>query len=388
MLKNVCYSVFSVLFIHTLAHAWSSPMVHYYQPIAFVGTDGNVYLTDLYSHTIKLTDDGISEIYDSLKYSNLSWSSTGDALLFSDSCNIYVLENKKKLRAMSLPECSQYFNPYAIWSADGNTIYYVSLIRSEPGKNIQEISEIDVNTGDVRLIGTAEIQIVIGEGPTDSISSVIRRRERGENSFLIPPYIKLIRMTDGFVFNTAIKVQDAEDFNIGLRMINFNLETKWVRYSVRLDGAVSWDNTKAFCKVWINGSPRVDLLDLQTGKTIMSLAKPLPIAWLPNSNTIIYSSVNSSNAAQETSLWKYDLTTRNESKLFEKPSSIIGSAAVSPKGDRVVFTVIPTSNSLSKLDALAQTGLFQVNLTTNGVTYIGPGSNAAIADGDFFIATQ
>jgi len=363
-------------------------MVHYYHPIAFIGTDGNIYLTDLSSHATKLTDGGINDIYQSLKYSNLNWSSTGSALLFSDNCSIYVLENKKKMRAISLPKCSQYFNPYAIWSADGNTIYYVSLTRSESGKIVQGISEIDINTSSIRAIETSEIDVALGNGPTDSISSVISRRERSENSFLIPSYIKLIRTKEGFIYNTTVKVQDGTYIDNGLRMISFNVESKWVRNSIRLNGAVSWDNTKAFSTTWKNGSPRVELLDLQTGKTIMFLAKPLPTSWLPNGNTIIYSSLNSSDAAHEASLWSYDLTTRKESKLFAKPFTTIGSTAVSSKGDRVVFTVIPMSDSLSELDTLAQTGLFQVNLTTSDVTYISMGSNPAVADGDFFIDTQ
>lgn len=128
--------------------------------IAYIGGDGNLYLTDQGANSVTpLTDDITPATQQSITYQLPTWSQAGDQLAFirleqkgaNDlTADIYVA-NVDDETARSIYTSSSEFPFYLYWSPDGKS---VTALTTTPARQTLALVSIPVDGGELRVLDT------------------------------------------------------------------------------------------------------------------------------------------------------------------------------------------------------------------------------------------
>lgn len=141
-----------------------SPVLKFLEPksglIAYIGIDGNVYLTDQSATSpTRLTDDVTPETQDTILYQLPTWSQTGEQLAFirleqtganSIVTDVYVATVEDE-SAHSVYHSETEFPFYLYWSPDGKT---VTALTTTPAQQTLALLHIPVNGGEPQVLDT------------------------------------------------------------------------------------------------------------------------------------------------------------------------------------------------------------------------------------------
>lgn len=127
--------------------------------IAYIGADGNVYLTDQAAGSITpLTTDMTPETQANMAYQQPTWSQAGDRLAFirlqqngsSLTTEIFVTDVESET-TRSIYTSDTDFPIYIYWSPDGAN---VSALTTTPSRGVLALKNIPIDGGEARILDT------------------------------------------------------------------------------------------------------------------------------------------------------------------------------------------------------------------------------------------
>jgi len=384
----------------------------YTNPIAFIGSDGNVYLTAASGGTITpITNDAngptttIYPFYTRLKvYENLHWSPDGTRLLFDDGLGqtLYVAETGKAPQPIVQNFDSQL---PATWARDGGSILYTLQTDSTT------LYAIRLGGAPAVAIGQLAFQTSCG-GDNTSLLAQIYTDETGLNGNTL----LLAQTPVGLIYSTDCG-------GVGLALLGTNTQPGWSNPSLRR-AVLSPDGTKL---VALQTSPTdPDMLelvevDVATGNVIPIVDQPNidQVGWVGDGSSILYSTrVPSGQLAIPTlaaggsqvfapwppfpadtvtdsvALWKVPATGGAPQAVFQTNGYAIGnmvstadnqSAVISVIGDlKPVFDALTTNQPIEMVEAaFPAPKLVIVPLNAPTVLSIAQGGSPAAGRGTF-----
>ncbi len=342
----------------------------YSSPIAYVGVDGNVYVTQLGGGTgTALTNDasgGPTNYYpyhEPLRnYANLRWSPDGSTLAFTEGQNgtLYIAHSGQPPQAAA-QKIAPEFPPF--WSADGQTLGYATAVQPAPtsaGQDNYAIETVALSGGAPKRLLTFSSQTGCGGGGFGPAEAAYMQ----DNGY-IGNHLTLAPVVDGYLYSESC-------LGIGLGLIDTNGHVIWSQSD--LGRAALSPDGKQLIAIQIStkgaapGPVGLVKVDLATGKETALKTKPNvdQIGWSGDNTTILYSTVKpdktltakdpNSKVGQAAigfwppspnqmrtyvvSLWKMPAEGGDSAELAQSEGRGIGSIGGTSDGPNAIFTAI------------------------------------------------
>jgi len=340
-------------------------VVTYQKPLAYVGADGNVFLTTIGQGAgTPITADSTASTSEftpffntSRTYGQFRWSPDGQKLLFTEltTNSLYVVVSGQKPVRIATGLATLY--PGA-WSPDGTEVAYaVDARQVQDNGEVRQIQAVQVagaTIGQPRVAGSFVESTGCGGGSVDP-AQLLYMREAGYQS----NGLTLDWTPQGFVYSMACT-------GIGLALANPNGQVLWTAADVGR-AAVSPDRTRA---VGIQKNAQLVMVDLANGSVtpMQAEANPDQVAWSGDGSTIVYSTVTPGQVIKgvaspvwqqllrsdapldaqtyTVSLWRVAATGGPSTRLFRQQGFAIGVIAPAPDSSGVAFSFIPSDAEL------------------------------------------
>jgi len=388
----------------------------YHNPLAYIGIDGNIYVTDLNSGVgTAITNDaqttcpdGTSPSVDYKRpflrtYRNIRWSPIGGAFtfgLYSDlSCqsiqaSIFLEKSNSHTQFLTSEPSNDLNGPSndlsGVWSPDGTQVAYMD------GDGIGVISLADGTTHHVSDYG---YQPCIGEGPGIDDLNTLYFDERGIQPYQDPTF-SLDWTEPGFLVPLTV-YDDTNTSCGGLALLDQN-NTVWKNDTLS-SPSVSPDRKQALAVS--AGSKTQDsgyalttvLIDLASGKLTplpFLSANDGPFVWTPDGKQILYVTVElNTHRSDESkvSLWSVPIAGGAATRLLTRVGFGIGVITPSPDGKGAAFSLVTsTPVGATRSNPAIATGtdhieLLYVDFATHAVKRIALGRWPAFGTGDFTV---
>ncbi len=347
-IMSICTGMLSV---HS-ASAQTS-IITYDQPLAYVGADGNVYITSLDgTSTTPITSDGSPRGYgfeEDSAYGAFRWSPDGTQVVFThptSSPRLYVAASDQK-PAILLPDISIGYRVSA-WSPDGKQIAFIS--GGGPGNGGNELQVVSAKGGTPHKI--TDVGGCIGDGPGPEHARWVVADERDDAMFA--SMYRLQWTSKGIVLSSTMA-----DCGIATLFSADGKSTIWQNDTLE-DLIVSPDETQAVAYQRSSPEPAGPVLvDLSNGKTTpLSLpAGATVLAWTGDGRSLLYETRDllqeviegDPNWSQEThdnyllTLWRQPLVGGQPVKLFQHEGYDFGAVTVAPDNSTVVVSLVINS---------------------------------------------
>lgn len=179
-------AVLMVTGIITIAVAqpgFAQDSVTYENPLAYIGEDNNVYITDASGGVgTAVTNDAIYEpnVGNYIFYRTSSWSPDGQTLIFGDSesATLYMLKSGEAAAMLNV----EAEDVHTAWSPDGTQMAYFGFL-DEPGVLVVPAE------GGEPTFWAGGLEFSIGEGPLAEPAIALLAREQGENPLRSSRYL-------------------------------------------------------------------------------------------------------------------------------------------------------------------------------------------------------
>jgi len=402
----------------------------YNNPLAFVGLDGNVYVTDYVGRVITsaspLTGDATGEPINFYPYftarhtyMNLVWSPDGTRLAFTDWKNggtLYVASSGQKATAIANGLAAEF--PPA-WSSDGGEVAYaVAANAPAPGSDptlvsemLYQIQAVPATGGAPRAVGQFGHGASCGGGNFDSsfLAYTMETGVDGNNKLLA-------QVAGGYLFT-----RDCAGLGLGLTTLN-NPNT-WKQTTLS-SPALSPDRTRVVAIVRATGDPAtggtaIHVIDARTGE---GAALNVPqgvftrVAWSADGQSIFYTTQTPAGSVQvpagtklgnqflmatpaeaqlyTVELWRVPAAGGTPVKLYSREARGFGNILTTPDGSATLVSVVtsqaaqfqainnPNASAADVLKAAPRPEI--IALPQNGTALrIVQGGKPAIARGQF-----
>lgn len=416
--------------------------ISYNTPLAYIGEDGNVYVTSIGAGAgTRLTNDakvpdpiekltvcedcaGTSESY--RRYGSIRWSPDGTSFAFIErySGQLFVVESGKSPRLLNPKvRVGSLLGHLVIgWSPDGKQIVYGIGNAGGP----QELAVVTVADGSITPITGDLSGAASGDGPRpDDIAIKAYYDELGSAMFATSTSVY---WTDyGFLYTTSsIGLADAEG-NIVWHHDADTQKQDQTEYQILYAKAVPMPDGKtavAFQTLWSDTKSITTpiLVDLASGEItpIKDLSMSFTI-WsyglMPDGKTIVYESTNPGGAIKgdpnstmgktlfpdywpldgvtyAVSLWRQSLSGGKPVPLFTKDGYDVAIIAPSPDNSGAAISFVTDSSELAKkinannsraeiLAAFPHSEVYYVNLISGQPQFIARGGQPAFGKGPF-----
>ncbi|MBZ0320465.1 MAG: hypothetical protein K8L91_28890 [Anaerolineae bacterium] len=186
--------VAGIMAIAVAQPGFAQDSVSYENPLAYIGEDNNLYITDASGGIgTAITDDAIYEplVGNYIFYRTSSWSPDGQTLIFgeSESSTLYSLKSGEPVTPLNVTA----EDVHTAWSPDGTQIAFFGFYEN-PG-----VFTIALEGGEPTLWAEG-LEYAIGEGPLDEPAVALLAREQGENPLRSSRY--LAWLADGIFYGS------------------------------------------------------------------------------------------------------------------------------------------------------------------------------------------
>jgi Tol biopolymer transport system component len=342
--------------------------VTYQKPLAYVGADGNVFLTTIGQGAgTPITADSTASTSEftpffntSRTYGQFRWSPDGQKLLFTEltTRSLYVAVSGQKPVRIAIGLAVPY---PGTWSPDGTEVAYaVDARQTQDNGEVRQIQAVQVagaTIGQPRVAGSFVEGTGCGGGSVDP-AQLLYAREAGYQS----NSLTLDWTPQGFVYSTACT-------GIGLALANPNGQVLWTAADVG-HAAVSPDRMRAVGIRKNAQNSQLVMIDLASGSVtpMQAEANPDQVAWSSDGSTVVYSTVTPGQVIKgvaspvwqqilrsdapldaqtyAVSLWRVAATGGPSTRLFQQQGFAIGVIAPASDSSGVAFSFIPSDADL------------------------------------------
>ncbi len=371
----------------------SQQPITYHDPLAYVGADNNLYVTDLHSGAgSQLTTDGAvpvlacgspgNDATDSGVYTTIQWSPAGGQFVVADTQTpfqilkgllLFRTGQKPVALASITPTGKEDLGTHFSWSPDGSQIAYPGYTSTDDTQT--QLMTVSPGDGATRAIGPMkEFDTGWGSGPCADPEYGWRLLDLGSNG------------SGGFWFRfewtpTGLLYATGE---YGLTMVDLNNQVVW-EHDPLFGAVVTHDGSHAVASIWedrdtFKSSPV--WVDMKTG-TYTPTSLPEHGVWSADDKTLFYS--------EGTALWRVVSSGGQPTQVIAFPEGQIGAIAPSPDNQGVVLTLItlqPVNVPPSRLVhsshvAYVYLELLYVDLATDKATFVAFGRQPAFGKGSF-----
>src|SRR5258706_10469515 len=333
--------------------------VTYHDPIAYIGVDGNVYVTDLTSTTsTALTTDGNITpqerfYYSSLfRYGGIHWSPDGSLLSFEDTVDHKLYVARSRQGAQPIPGVTTANTRWqSAISPDNSQVAFIV--------NEGDLVTIPINGGSITQVGS--IGYSNTEKPDADLAEILRANEQGSSTFNSPD---LIEWTKFGIFNlvTTARAQMVDTQSNVL----WTIEYDYMHPSVPVLAA---DGTRALVeKVFpddgiAQGALQAAVVSFSNGHmTALHIAPSGQLlAWSPDHKSVFYGTKSDTVSVHDPefssfdftestlSLWQVPLAGGETKLIFRNMGYDFGVAHVTPDNKAIVFSLV--TSSVNKVQA-------------------------------------
>ncbi len=416
MERSVRYSLWIMVSLLTLSLNRTVPVVAqsdavtYSNPLAYVGMDGNIYVTDIQSSkSTALTSDGyfqmpysvnLSEKTGTKTYRNIRWSPNGGAFISGVSDSQYSLYFFKSGQSpISLTGDIGAGNdrsfPIGAWSPDGTEVAYLHVCEGNYCVGIT-----NVETGLSRTIGSFEFDSAIGFGEDPGTLRLLDDYDQGIDHFTAAAF-QISWSIYGILHNVS---NFSSKYIESLELLSSKGQIVWQAARIfRCILSPGGTRAIAFLETHLKDESLFDFifLNVSTGKYEYAPfpKKSVLKAWMPDGRSILYyrtepkitfqPDVEDNNAQRTVSLWESSVDGKNNSLLATVSGYSIGTISVAPDGKGAVFSLI--TNAPVKPHDLIGSGearqphieLYYVDFATGVVKRLAFGGQPAFGKGVF-----
>jgi Tol biopolymer transport system component len=342
--------------------------VTYQKPLAYVGADGNVFLTALgqgvgtpiTSDSTATTSEFSPFFNTSRTYGQFRWSPDGQKLIFTEltTNSLFVAVSGQKPVRIATGLATLY---PGTWSPDGTEVAYaVDARQAQDSGEVRQIQAVQVagaTIGQPRVAGSFVEGTGCGGGSVDP-AQLLYVREAGYQS----NGLTLDWTAQGFVYSTACT-------GIGLALANPNGQVLWTAANVGRV-AVSPDRTRAVGIQKNAQNSQLVVVDLASGSVtpVQAEANPDQVGWSSDGAEIVYSTVTPGQVIKgvaspvwqqivrsdtpldaqtyAVNLWRVAATGGPSTRLFQQQGFAIGVIAPASDSSGVAFSFIPSDADL------------------------------------------
>ncbi|HVO43986.1 MAG TPA: SH3 domain-containing protein [Aggregatilineales bacterium] len=328
--------------------------IGYQNPMAYVGVDGNVYVTTfgtgagtpLTTDAAPATPTPSSLFLERVRFYNaLRWSPDGAKLLFTENARVFLATSGKPVTPLVTNVASGY---YATWLPDSTTFAFVAQGQPTSPSNVKlQIEQMSILGGQPRIVGTITVGVGCGGGTSDASEAVYQLEAGyGGNGMLFA------WTPNGWLYSTSCS-------GIGLALNGFDGKTIWKNDQLAR-AHLSPDRTRIAGVTGITGQdrqPPLVVVNAADGR-LSPIATPPgvdQVAWSADGSTVFYSTLTNpqplkmqvTNADMQgtvytVGLYRVPAEGGISVAMFAQSGRAIGQIAITPDNQSIVFSFVPS----------------------------------------------